>query len=233
MFLDCLLYRSNQCGLSLIGYVTWPEEHGAGSQETGISPHFCDQIRGHLGWVSSSPWALTSSKKKKLGWMSVSLLPAPDDMTLRLYFTNACPSYLWHESPQKNKVSNKLWKNRVPWSCALSKGDRFNKFHPCTLPASPGQQKIQGCQWSKPGSLSPVIVLTGYQLSSDGRQGAPWQLLWRKLEGYCSRILCWVTELWGNGNQAERSLVLSRFNFILPGESHLKENWLTACHFMQ
>lgn len=37
----------------------------------------------------------------------------------------------------------------------------------------------------------------------------------------------------GNGNQAERSLVLSLFNFILAGESHLKENWLAERHFIQ
>lgn len=37
----------------------------------------------------------------------------------------------------------------------------------------------------------------------------------------------------GNGNQAERIWVLSLFNFIPPGESHLKEDWLTARHFVQ
>lgn len=61
----------------------------------------------------------------------------------------------------------------MPGSFALSKGARFHKFHPPlyigSLSRATEDPRLSGEQTKQ--SL-PIIVLTGYQLSSDGKKGA-------------------------------------------------------------
>lgn len=156
-----------------------------------------DQTPGHRSNPDECfPWLEASlSLPKGDTLMSANFLLASNawfyDFILQMYALLICDI-----NPLRNKKTKSVInyeKNQGPWSFTHSEGAGFNQSRPCTAACLSGVTEDSKPSAEQTVQSLPVIVLTGYQPSCCGGKGMLWQVLWGSLEGYCGRILCWVS----------------------------------------